>query len=112
MSRRSSESITGTQRSGYLVEIFRGKPPLRPSQEPSVKGWVTAMALPFKSTLIAGRLRPIIPLLAQGMTNDEIANHLSLCKHTIEKYVSDLKICADARDRVALVLWCREVPQE
>jgi DNA-binding NarL/FixJ family response regulator len=60
-----------------------------------------------RAVKVARRLAPLIPLLAVGKTNIEIAQALSVSKHTAEKYVSDLKALLDARDRVELVLACR-----
>jgi DNA-binding NarL/FixJ family response regulator len=56
---------------------------------------------------LPNRLKLLVPLHAQGHTNDEIAIELSLTKHTIEKYVSELKCLLGARDRVEVVLLCR-----
>lgn len=53
------------------------------------------------------RLREVIPLLAEGRSNDEIAAERVVSKHTAEKYVSDLKRALGARDRVELVLQCK-----
>lgn len=54
------------------------------------------------------RLRRLIPLLAAGKTNEEIADELVLAPHSVENYVSDLMHLLGARDRVALVLLCLE----
>ena len=54
---------------------------------------------------IPPRLRPLIPLLGEGRTNDEIAAALSLSKHTVENYVSDLMHLTGARDRTQLAIW-------
>src|SRR5260221_12019970 len=54
------------------------------------------------------RLSALVPLLAAGNRNDEIGVLLHLEKHTIEKYVSEIKQAVGARDPVDLVLWCRE----
>lgn len=53
------------------------------------------------------RLAQIVPLLAAGLTNTEIADRLVVTSHTAEKYVSELKERCGARDRVDLVLRCR-----
>ena len=52
------------------------------------------------------RLAQIIPMLADGLTNVEIADRLVVTLHTAEKYVSELKARFGARDRVDLVLRC------
>lgn len=56
---------------------------------------------------VPGRLRSLVPLLARGLNNDELADGLSFTKHTIENYVSELKDLLGVRDRVALVDTCR-----
>jgi DNA-binding NarL/FixJ family response regulator len=45
-------------------------------------------------------------MLAEGLTNAEIADQLLVTNHTAEKYVSELKAWFGARDRVDLVLRC------
>lgn len=48
---------------------------------------------------IPARLQRLIPLLAEGMTNEEMAAELSLSKQTVENYVSELMHLTEARDR-------------
>jgi len=55
---------------------------------------------------IPPRLRRLMPLLAAGRSNEEIADELALAPHSVENYVSDLMHLLGARDRVALVLLC------
>jgi DNA-binding NarL/FixJ family response regulator len=57
---------------------------------------------------IPGRLRRIVPLLGDLKTNDEIAAELSLSRHTVENYVSELMHLIGARDRLQLVTMIRE----
>lgn len=52
-------------------------------------------------------LKKVVALLASGMTNAEIAEELVLALHTVEGYMSEIKLHAGARDRVDLVLACR-----
>lgn len=56
---------------------------------------------------LPGHLKMVVPLLAEGMTNGEIAEALVLQLHTVEGYVSEIKLHAGARDRVQLVDICR-----
>lgn len=58
------------------------------------------------NTLLSPRLAHIVPMLAEGLTNAEIADRLVVTVHTAEKYVSELKLWYGARDRVDLVLRC------
>ena len=43
------------------------------------------------------RFASIVPLLADGLTNEDIAGTLTISKHTAEKYVSELKLRLGAR---------------
>ena len=54
---------------------------------------------------ISARLRPLIPLIGEGRSNEEIADELSLSKHTVENYVSELIHRTGARDRTQLAVW-------
>jgi DNA-binding NarL/FixJ family response regulator len=58
---------------------------------------------------LPGYLQNLVPLLAEGKTNDEIATSLVLALHTVEGYVSELKQHIGARDRVQLVDICRQL---
>ena len=53
-------------------------------------------------------LKDVVTLLADGATNADIATALVLALHTVEGYVSAIKLHAGARDRVDLVLKCRQ----
>lgn len=59
---------------------------------------------PFRHSLLR-----LVPLLASGATNAEIARKLGLSKHTVEVYVSEMKSATGSRDRVALALLCQKV---
>lgn len=58
---------------------------------------------------LAPHLREVALLLADGKTNDEIAESMVVAKHTAENYVSELKECLGARDRVDLVFKCMDL---
>lgn len=49
------------------------------------------------------REQQLIPLLAQGMTNKEIANHFSLSEQTIKNHVHRMKNKIGAEDRLDIV---------
>ncbi|MGH2608522.1 MAG: response regulator transcription factor [Tepidiformaceae bacterium] len=57
---------------------------------------------------LPARLQPLLPLLANGKTNQEIAEALGYAVHTIEVYVSEIKDLVGARDRVDLALQAKE----
>jgi DNA-binding NarL/FixJ family response regulator len=61
---------------------------------------------PFEA--LPDRLFRLVPLLAAGKPNDEIACEAVLTLHTVEVYVSQLKELVGARDRVDLVLRGRD----
>lgn len=58
---------------------------------------------------LAPHLREVALLLADGKTNDEVAEALVIAKHTAENYVSELKELLGARDRVDLAFKCVEL---
>ncbi|MEO8539032.1 MAG: helix-turn-helix transcriptional regulator [bacterium] len=58
---------------------------------------------------LPAHLREVARLLADGRTNDEIAESLVITRHTAEKYVSELKQLLEARDRVELAFKCKEL---
>lgn len=53
-------------------------------------------------------LTQVLAPLAEGKTNGEIADDLSLALHIVEQYVSEIKLVTGCRDRVDLVLRVRE----
>ena len=55
------------------------------------------------------RLRLLLPLMAEGATNEQMAEEFGYALHTIENYVHDLKDMLGCRDRVALVLTAQRV---
>ena len=55
------------------------------------------------------RLLRIVPFLAGGMDNHEIAEAASLAKHTVEEYVHELKELLGEPNRVKLAMRCREM---
>lgn len=54
------------------------------------------------------RFRRLLPLIATGKTNGEIAAELFLAKHSVELYVSEILALTGARDRAALIIVVRE----
>ena len=49
------------------------------------------------------RLAAILPLVANGRTNQEIAQQHHVAKHTAEKYVSELLTRTGCRNRAELI---------
>ena len=54
-------------------------------------------------------MRLLLPLMAEGATNEQMAEEFGYALHTIENYVHDLKDMLGCRDRVALVLTAQRV---
>lgn len=53
---------------------------------------------------IAARLQPLLRPLSEGLSNQEIAEELSLALHTVENYVSELLSEFDCSSRVRLAI--------
>ncbi len=53
--------------------------------------------------VLPGRLAAILSLVAEGKTNQEIADVHHVTKHTVEKYVSELLRQTGCRNRASLV---------
>jgi DNA-binding CsgD family transcriptional regulator len=50
----------------------------------------------------------IIELVAQGLTNQEIAETLTISKRTVDNHVSNVFIKTGAKNRVALLNWAMD----
>lgn len=70
-----------------------------------------ATSLPSATVLLklglTRREQQIVPLVAQGMTNKEIANHFCLSEQTIKNHLYRMKQKIGAGDRYAIVRTCR-----
>jgi DNA-binding NarL/FixJ family response regulator len=53
---------------------------------------------------LTGREREVLALVAAGLSNDEIAAHLSVSTHTVKTHVNRTMIKLDAHDRAQLVI--------
>jgi DNA-binding CsgD family transcriptional regulator len=53
------------------------------------------------------RERQLIPLIADGLTNKEIANRFCLSEQTVKKHLYRMKHKVGADDRLGLVQVCR-----
>ena len=54
------------------------------------------------------REKEVLRLLAQALSNREIAEHLQISEKTVEKYVSSVLASIGATSRVAAALWLLE----
>jgi DNA-binding CsgD family transcriptional regulator len=50
----------------------------------------------------------IIQLVAQGLTNQEIGEHLMISKRTVDNHVSNVFTKTGAKNRVALLNWAMD----
>jgi DNA-binding NarL/FixJ family response regulator len=53
------------------------------------------------------REQQLIPLIAEGLTNKEIANHFCLSEQTVKNHLYRIKHKIDAEDRLGIVQVCR-----
>ncbi|MFD8598613.1 response regulator [Kitasatospora sp. NPDC059646] len=63
---------------------------------------------PIALTAITEREREVLALIARGLSNTEVADHLHLSIATVKTYVTRLLSKLDARDRVHLVILAYE----
>ena len=54
------------------------------------------------------RLRSVLALIAQGLSDDEIAGKLQITRNTVRNHVSAIYGRLDIRKRSALIVWARE----
>ena len=64
----------------------------------------------FSSTPIAlsAREMEIIELVADGLTNQEIAERLTISKRTVDNHVSNMFTKTGSKNRVALLNWAMD----
>lgn len=73
---------------------------IRRAFEVTPKGPGTVLPVEF-----TGREREVLELMAEGMSNDEIAEHLFLGRTTIKTHVSNVLLKLGVRDRIQAVVW-------
>jgi DNA-binding NarL/FixJ family response regulator len=74
-----------------MVDLFLERPPAAESEPPHLKS-------------LSPREREVLALMASGLTNGEIADHLVLSLATVKTHVRSILAKLDARDRVQAVL--------
>ncbi len=62
---------------------------------------------PLKIAL-SGREIEIIELVAEGLTNQEIADRLTISKRTVDNHVSNVFTKTGSKNRVALLNWAMD----
>ena len=57
---------------------------------------------------LSGREVEIIELVAEGLTNQEIADRLTISKRTVDNHVSNVFTKTGSKNRVALLNWAMD----
>ena len=57
---------------------------------------------------LSGREREIIDLVADGLTNQQIAERLTISKRTVDNHVSNMFTKTGSKNRVALLNWAMD----
>ena len=57
---------------------------------------------------LSGREIEIIELVAEGLTNQEIADRLTISKRTVDNHVSNVFTKTGSKNRVALLNWAMD----
>ena len=60
------------------------------------------------SVSLSGRELEIIELVAEGLTNQEIAERLTISKRTVDNHVSNVFTKTGSKNRVALLNWAMD----
>ena len=60
------------------------------------------------SVSLSGRELEIIQLVAEGLTNQEIAERLTISKRTVDNHVSNVFTKTGSKNRVALLNWAMD----
>ena len=77
----------------------------QPGEQPSQRSLASR---PFSERDLSERELEIIALVAQGLTNQEIAAALTISKRTVDNHVSNIFIKTGAKNRVALLNWAMD----
>lgn len=67
------------------------------------EGALTACGSPRRRLGLTRREQQLVPLIAKGLTNKEIANHFSLSEQTVKNHVYRMKQKTGAEDRLDIV---------
>ena len=60
------------------------------------------------SVSLSGRELEIVGLVAEGLTNQEIAERLTISKRTVDNHVSNVFTKTGSKNRVALLNWAMD----
>jgi DNA-binding CsgD family transcriptional regulator len=71
-------------------------------------GWGMDRAYDSREPAISERETEIVELVARGLTNQEIAQALTISKRTVDNHVSNIFTKTGAKNRVALLNWAMD----
>ncbi|MDO4790965.1 MAG: response regulator transcription factor [Buchananella hordeovulneris] len=97
----SGEAVVSPRVTRRMLEMFAGQLPGR-GASPEEAGEVAASDPGIES--LTAREREVLELIAQGMSNAEIADHLVLSSTTIKTHVGNVLAKLEVRDRVQAVV--------
>ena len=81
----------------------------RPSDAAAYSDWIAQASSPrCIVNELSGREIEIIELVAEGLTNQEIAERLTISKRTVDNHVSNIFTKTGAKNRVALLNWAMD----
>jgi DNA-binding NarL/FixJ family response regulator len=109
------KAISGEELAGAIRTVVAGGALIDPAVTRKVMAEFARLASPARAVdaglaePLADREREILKLLAQGMTNREIAQRLFLAEGTVKNYVTNLLQKIGARDRTQAALRGREL---
>ena len=88
--------------------VARGEPVLDPALVGPVFGQLRQQRALDKERALTRRDLALLRLVAQGLTNKEIAGHLHLSPHTVKEYLSVIMAKLGAKNRVHAVLLAKD----
>ena len=109
------KDISGAELAAAIRSIAAGGAALEPAVARKVMEAFARLAQPTTSAAdhlvepLSGRERAVVSLLAQGLSNKEIAARLFLAEGTVKNHVSAILQKIDARDRAQAALKAREL---
>jgi len=109
------KDISGAELAAAIRSIAAGGAALEPAVARKVMEAFARLAQPTTSSAdhlvepLSGRERAVVSLLAQGLSNKEIAARLFLAEGTVKNHVSAILQKIDARDRAQAALKAREL---
>jgi DNA-binding NarL/FixJ family response regulator len=104
-----SKALPGDQIADALVRIGRGEEVV--AGTPSPKAAHSDLAWPGKSVGLTERESQVVTLLAEGLTNREIAAALYLSAETVKSYVAQIFSKLEVRNRVEASSFVHKSPE-